>query len=198
MRSSGDLGYLKENKLWFVGRKNRSIKRNSKEISLDWLEQSLSKVFPDCVFCAVAESLPGEQPCRICLFVKPESLCDERQLRHSLKEELRETFPPYAYPDYIGIVSEMPLTPHEKVDTKALLESCHEEFSILGESVEEILEKMWLDGTREIEDSHTVVSSETDADDGNGERVSRKHSNSGLKPRVKKRRYVCRTWWIFA
>uniref|UniRef100_A0A6P8HHV0 Beta-alanine-activating enzyme-like isoform X1 n=1 Tax=Actinia tenebrosa TaxID=6105 RepID=A0A6P8HHV0_ACTTE len=159
MRSTADLGYIEENKLWFIGRKNRSIKRQAKNISLDWLERSLSKAFPDFIFCAVADTLSDAPQNEIYLFVKPETSYNERPFLTSLKRELREAFPPYACPDYVGIVSTIPLTSHGKVDTRALLKNCREEKNLsLGESVEEILKNIWLNGIT-LEDDSTVASS---------------------------------------
>lgn len=188
MRPTADLGYIQQNKLWFIGRRNRSIKRLSKEINLDWLEQSLSKAFPDFIFCAAADTLLDGPQNKIYLFVKPETSYNERLLRELLERELREAFPPYAYPDYIGIVSTMPLTSHGKVDTKALLKTCHEERLSSGESLEEILENIWMNGIRRMEDDPTGTLALTRSVGGMGEegdQVSPYGSTQDLPQHVK-------------
>jgi hypothetical protein len=159
MRSTGDFGYVKDGQIWYCGRKDRQIKRQGKRTSLDWLEQTISKAFPDFVFCAVTDTcLIGRQQ-KIYLFVKPTSTYDERLIVTSLNKAFHEILPLYAHPDYVRVVNTMPMTSHGKVDTRALLRSCREEKSLNeNEPVQMILARMWQMGITKIEDGSTRTS----------------------------------------
>lgn len=151
MRTTGDLGYIHNGQIWYYGRQNRQIKRMGKRINLEWIEQTLSKSFPDHIFTSAAETNADTLQEMIYLFVKPPLLLsDVSQLIESIQKPLQEFLPVYAHPDCIHIVDAIPTTSHGKADTRRLLEDYHklQKRTHAEVPMREFLMKTWMDSIR--------------------------------------------------
>ena len=115
---TGDYGCWRNQKLYFIGRKDTQIKLNGYRIELTEIENTLYRL-AEIEHAAVAAKKRDGRVTRIFAFVKLKLDCglSANDVRGWLKTEL----PAYMIPR-IQLVEQFPLTDNGKVDTKALLE----------------------------------------------------------------------------
>ncbi|XP_041646603.1 beta-alanine-activating enzyme [Cheilinus undulatus] len=135
MRATGDWVSVRDNQMFYLGRRDRLIKRHGKRVNLDDLQQ-LIQTLPQVEACAV--SLNGGS--RLLAFVvasTPGQQTEQEQVEHSGQERLVSAaegdlsklildqlsllLPPHSVPDSLLLVPALSLTPHGKVDMKELL-----------------------------------------------------------------------------
>ncbi|XP_054645265.1 beta-alanine-activating enzyme [Dunckerocampus dactyliophorus] len=128
MRATGDWVDVRHGQLFYLGRKDRAIKRHGKRVNLDNLQQLLLSL-PEVEACAVCLH---EEASRLLAFVvtevsagrnqalPPSSGCRGDPMRRLL-EQLTPLLPSYGIPDTVVLVPALPLTPHGKVDMRALV-----------------------------------------------------------------------------
>ncbi|XP_048589326.1 beta-alanine-activating enzyme isoform X2 [Nematostella vectensis] len=155
MRASGDWALINNDQIWFLGRKDRQIKRLGQRTNLLWIEQALARVLPRHTFVAVVvkSKVSSEQQMfqlpkmdRLHLFVTSSDDSSSWDLSFRVRSIIKDVLPVHAHPDHIHIVSDLPLTSHGKVDMETLLEGIrsyqHVETSSRGH-----INKMWLEAT---------------------------------------------------
>lgn len=136
LRATGDWAYVKDGCIWFCGRKDRQIKRMGKRINLDTIEQEISEKLSNKPCSLVLEKLNSGHS-KIHLFV-----ADNLSSKNS--EIITSSLPHEAKPDFIHMVSHLPITAHGKVDRKALLKGILKiSHSLATTSVREFLEHAW-------------------------------------------------------
>lgn len=115
---TGDLGYKKNNKIYCIGRKDTQIKFKGYRIELSEIEKVLNNI-EYIEKSIVTTKKNDDKVSRIIAFIKIKSSfsVEPRQI----KEYLKNVLPEYMIPN-IKIISEIPLTPNGKVNTKKLLE----------------------------------------------------------------------------
>ncbi|MFT5283891.1 MAG: amino acid adenylation domain-containing protein [Planctomycetota bacterium] len=118
---SGDLvRYRSDGNLEYVGRRDSQVKFRGYRIELEEIESTLSQ--HERVHEAVVilrEDEPGKQ--RLVAYVVPRILAAQPDpTANMLKEDLGEVLPAYMVPSAIVFLDSMPLTPHGKVDQRAL------------------------------------------------------------------------------
>ncbi|XP_077440315.1 beta-alanine-activating enzyme [Vanacampus margaritifer] len=125
MRATGDWVDVNGGHMYYRGRKDRSVKRHGKRVNLDHLQQLLSTL-PDVDSCAVCLHEGG----RLIAFVVTASpagsedggsASSSSDLSRRLLKQLTPLLPSYAIPDALLQVPALPLTPHGKVDMRALV-----------------------------------------------------------------------------
>ncbi|EDO44475.1 predicted protein, partial [Nematostella vectensis] len=143
MRASGDWALINNDQIWFLGRKDRQIKRLGQRTNLLWIEQALARVLPRHTFVAVVVKSKMD---RLHLFVTSSDDSSSWDLSFRVRSIIKDVLPVHAHPDHIHIVSDLPLTSHGKVDMETLLEGIrsyqHVETSSRGH-----INKMWLEAT---------------------------------------------------
>lgn len=114
---TGDLGFLKDNKLFYCGRKDSQIKYKGYRIELSDIENNLLKI-NGIAQCAVIpkRSEDGSTVKAIWAFAEVEGNIDERHI----KSELSKLIPAYMMPKKIKIVDKLPISNNKKLDRKAL------------------------------------------------------------------------------
>ena len=144
MRATGDWAYVKDRSVWFCGRRDRQIKRMGKRINLHSIERQIMEQLLERSCSLVFEEADKRNHSTLHLFVvEKSSSCDSEKLA-SLKYNLRNLLPVEARPDYVHVVSHLPMTAHGKIDRGALLAGV-EKSSRLGDlrSTREFLEFAW-------------------------------------------------------
>lgn len=121
MRATGDWAFVKDHCIWFCGRKDRQIKRMGKRINLDWIEQEISEKLLNEACSLIIEKSDYSSYSRLHLFVIEKSLPYKSNKVMSLRSGLINLLPVHAQPDFVHVVSHLPMTAHGKVDRKALL-----------------------------------------------------------------------------
>ncbi|XP_057696637.1 beta-alanine-activating enzyme isoform X1 [Corythoichthys intestinalis] len=124
MRATGDWVDLKGGQMFYCGRKDRRIKRHGKRVNLDHVQQLLSSlpVVDSCAVCLHETS-------RLLAFVVPAAPAvseddgspSSPDLSRHLLKQLSPLLPSYAVPDTLVLVPALPLTPHGKVNLRALV-----------------------------------------------------------------------------
>nr|XP_057930220.1 beta-alanine-activating enzyme isoform X2 [Doryrhamphus excisus] len=128
MRATGDWVDIRDGQLFYLGRKDRTVKRHGKRVNLDNLQQLLLSL-PEVEACAVCLH---EEAFRLLAFVVTEASAGRKQApppssgcsgdpRRHLLEQLTPLLPSYGIPDTLVLVPALPLTPHGKVDMRALV-----------------------------------------------------------------------------
>lgn len=148
MRATGDWAYVKGSCIWFCGRKDRQIKRLGKRINLDWIEREIShKILNNACSLVLDKSANTNHSGRIHLFVVDATPFDNKKLV-SVRGDLLKLLPVDAQPDFIHMVSDLPMTAHGKVDRVALLSGVEEMSNArdIKISVREFLELAWKEG----------------------------------------------------
>ncbi|XP_061894551.1 beta-alanine-activating enzyme [Entelurus aequoreus] len=147
MRATGDWVDVRDGQLFYLGRKDRTVKRHGKRVNLDNLQQ-LFMSLPEVEACVV--SLHDKS--RLLAFVVTEACQKEAppsssrcsgNPRQRLLEQLTPLLPSYGIPDTLVLVPALPLTPHGKVDMRALvkiyqrerLNPPHEDVAQLGQTL---------------------------------------------------------------
>ena len=121
MRATGDWAYVKDHCIWFCGRKDRQIKRMGKRINLDWIEREISEKLLNETCSLIIDKSDYSSYFRLHLFVVEKSLVQNGNRPTSLRSGLINLLPVHAQPDFVHVVSHLPMTAHGKVDRKALL-----------------------------------------------------------------------------
>uniref|UniRef100_A0A1A8J1X2 Aminoadipate-semialdehyde dehydrogenase n=2 Tax=Nothobranchius kuhntae TaxID=321403 RepID=A0A1A8J1X2_NOTKU len=129
-RATGDWVTVKDNQLYYLGRRDRIIKRNGKRLNLDSLQQLILSL-PQVQACAVGlyEGL------RLLAFVVSSAAGDQMaasafpsgsaqpdaDVTSLILKQLSLLLPSHSVPDALVLVPELSLTPHGKVDMEALM-----------------------------------------------------------------------------
>lgn len=115
---TGDLGYLKDDMLFYIGRKDSQIKMNGYRIELGDIENSLLKnpaIREAVVLPRIKDGVVKSLAAIVTVFGG--SSCDE----DGVKETLKRTLPAYMVPKRIYFIDQMPLSANRKIDRKVLL-----------------------------------------------------------------------------
>lgn len=113
---TGDLARVKNNYVYYTGRKDEQVKLNGYRIELNEIKQAIERI----EFIEQAECLPiviEEKVKRIIAFVKTKQTGDTTTIKKLLEQEL----PVYMIPSEVVVVSEFPYTVSHKVDKQQLL-----------------------------------------------------------------------------
>ena len=174
MRATGDWAYVKDCSIWFCGRRDRQIKRMGKRINLHCIERHITEQLLESSCSMVLEEADKRNHSTLHLFVVEKSPSHDSEKLASLKYDLRNLLPVEARPDYVHVVSHLPMTAHGKIDRGALLAGV-EKISRLGDlkSTREFLECAWNEvievrETERLQKTFTSSSSEiTEKQPGN-------------------------------
>ncbi|XP_072538739.1 beta-alanine-activating enzyme [Salminus brasiliensis] len=178
MRETGDWVMVKHKHLYYLGRKDRLVKRHGQRIHLDALQQ-------------ITESLPQVDACvmglhedsRLVAFVVPVSnkvhkelsedlLAASTSLEKVVLQQLSQLLPSHSIPDTVLLVPALPLTNHGKVAMEKLMRMYERQRQVCGnptqwgdtETVKERLQILWkdclglADDVEITEDSHFILS----------------------------------------
>ena len=152
MRATGDWAFVKDHCIWFCGRKDRQIKRMGKRINLDWIEQEISEKLLNEACSLIIEKSDYSSYSRLHLFVIEKSLPYKSNKVTSLRTGLINLLPVHAQPDFVHVVSHLPMTAHGKVDRKALLSGVQDMPDPEDvKSVREFLKNAWKESLEVIE-----------------------------------------------
>ncbi|XP_014845630.1 PREDICTED: acyl-CoA synthetase family member 4 isoform X3 [Poecilia mexicana] len=156
MRATGDWVNVKDGQLYYLGRRDRMIKRNGKRVNLDSLQQLILSL-PQVEACAVG--LYKEY--RLLAFVvasasevhlhqgEPEGA--GRDLQRLILKQLSLLVSAHCIPDALVLVPALSLTPHGKADMKALMRIYEKQREWLRSSrlevgkLKQTLETLWQD-----------------------------------------------------
>ncbi len=117
---TGDLGYFKDNILYFTGRIDNQIKLNGYRIELDEITNVLLK-YPEISNAAVIPLKAGNVVKKIVAYVSFKTKVNF-DVNDVLKNYLQEYIPVYMVPSEIILLDELPLNTNYKTDKKALTE----------------------------------------------------------------------------
>ena len=111
---TGDIGYIKDHKLYCKGRVDNQIKFKGYRIELEEIDYHIKTIkgVIDCVTIAKEEN---DKVKAIKSFVMVNQIDKEE-----IKKELEKKIPSYMIPKTIQIVEELPITNNKKIDRKAL------------------------------------------------------------------------------
>jgi len=115
---SGDLGRrTADGPLIFLGRKDTRVKVHGYRIELSEIEDALSHQpeVRDAVVCA-RETPNHDTQLVACVILRPGASCTAETLRRAL----RSTLPGYMVPGHFVFLEKFPLSPHGKIDRRAL------------------------------------------------------------------------------
>ncbi|XP_037325420.2 beta-alanine-activating enzyme isoform X2 [Pungitius pungitius] len=130
MRASGDWVEVRDTQMFFLGRRDRLVKRHGKRVSLDGVQQLLCGL-PEVEACAVV--LHG--PVRLLAFVVASAAGGQQgeeprpprgadgDLSRLILSRLSLLLPPHSVPDTLVLVPALSPTRHGKVDVTALMET---------------------------------------------------------------------------
>ncbi|XP_051930080.1 beta-alanine-activating enzyme isoform X1 [Hippocampus zosterae] len=166
MRATGDWVEVRGGQMYYLGRKDRSIKRHGKRVNLDHLQQMLSNL-PEVESCAVCL----HDDSRLLAFVVLAASAGSEEagspfpseLSRNLQKQLTPLLPSYAIPDTVVHVPSLPLTPHAKVDMRALVKIYQKQRTDVSRprkdvaELKETLQTLWqdalgLDGNAKLDD----------------------------------------------
>jgi amino acid adenylation domain-containing protein/non-ribosomal peptide synthase protein (TIGR01720 family) len=146
---SGDLGrFLPDGRLDFLGRIDHQVKVRGFRIELGEIEAALNEHDAVIEAAVIARDADGERQGLVAYV-----LADERAsiTGDELRDYLRTKLPEYMLPGVFMVLNEMPLTPHGKIDRKAL-PSPHQErpqmkagFVAPRSSLEKALADIWAE-----------------------------------------------------
>lgn len=116
---TGDIGYIKDNRLFVKGRMDNQIKYKGYRIELDDIELNINKIkgVKDSAVIAVYDSNNFVKTIKA--FVSLDNIDLDSEY---IKEELKELVPSYMIPKTINIIDKIPITCNNKKDRKALCE----------------------------------------------------------------------------
>lgn len=118
---TGDLGYKKDGKFYYIGRKDKQIKYNGYRIELSEIEKAFYNIeYVEKVIVATTKNDEGKVN-KIIAFIKVNCEISKQEL----KKEISQTLPEYMIPR-IKIVKTMPINENGKIDEKSLLEELNE------------------------------------------------------------------------
>ncbi|MDB2161334.1 D-alanine--poly(phosphoribitol) ligase subunit DltA [Clostridium butyricum] len=120
---TGDLGYYKEKRLYYCGRKDFQIKLNGYRIEIEDIENNLIKV-SNVKNAAVVPVNKDDKIAYLTAFVelKEENGLSSLKNGISIKKELGKLIPSYMIPRNIKIIKQFPTNVNGKIDRKKLLE----------------------------------------------------------------------------
>uniref|UniRef100_A0A8C3IMG4 Beta-alanine-activating enzyme n=1 Tax=Chrysemys picta bellii TaxID=8478 RepID=A0A8C3IMG4_CHRPI len=110
MRETGDFVRVKDAEMFFLGRKDNQIKRHSKRLNIEYVQQAAEGL---CHVEACAVTWYRQE--KLILFVVPK----DNLARDTLKE-LQKHLPTYAIPDELVLIETLPFTLHGKIDVSEL------------------------------------------------------------------------------
>ena len=116
---TGDLGYIKNNLLYCLGRKDSQIKYKGYRIELLEIEYNLNKIkeIKDAVVIPKYDDKNIVKNIQAFVILKDGTNC----LENYIKDELKKYLPLYMIPKVIKIVSEFPINQNGKLDRKELI-----------------------------------------------------------------------------
>lgn len=140
MRATGDWVDIRDSHLYYLGRKDRLIKRHGQRVNLDGLQQ-LILTLPEVEACAVdlhdnrllafivTSSVDYKAARSIVHLVHSGKVRQQRKneepteldVSGRILQQLSKALPSYSVPDTVVLISQLPLTTHGKVDMKALM-----------------------------------------------------------------------------
>ena len=107
---TGDLGYIEDNRLYFVGRKDRQIKLGGYRIELAEIESKILEI-ANVKKCVVVPKYKDEKVESITAYIVSNTSSD------TLKKQIKEKLPHYMIPN-IKIVDQLPVNNNFKTDVK--------------------------------------------------------------------------------
>ncbi|MMZ63583.1 Anguibactin system regulator [compost metagenome] len=106
---TGDLGFLKEEMLYVIGRAGKSVTRMGYTFSPVYIENQISRLgYRSCVI-ALDDERKGAS---LIVFVER----NDGQEHSSLRKDINRLLPTYMYPDTLLVVDSFPLNRNGKVD----------------------------------------------------------------------------------
>ncbi|HEX7414645.1 MAG TPA: AMP-binding protein, partial [Bacteroidia bacterium] len=117
---SGDLAYVKDDYIYYAGRKDTQLKLNGYRIELNEIKQTLERI----AFIKQAECLPvviGKKTKRLIAFVILNTIPSSGMGEALIQELLKKELPPYMIPSEIIILVNFPYTKSFKLDKQKLL-----------------------------------------------------------------------------
>ena len=111
---TGDLGYIEDNRLYFVGRKDRQIKLGGYRIELAEIESKILEI-ANVKKCVVVPKYKDEKVESITAYIVSNTSSD------TLKKQIKEKLPHYMIPN-IKIVDQLPVNNNFKTDVKRIEE----------------------------------------------------------------------------
>jgi len=120
---SGDIGYFKDDILYFSGRKDFQIKLNGFRIELEDIENNIRKI-DNIKNAVVLPCYKEDKIAHLVAFVTLKTNNELSPLKNTLliKSELKKYIPKYMIPRNIKVISEFPLNANGKIDRKRLME----------------------------------------------------------------------------
>lgn len=117
MRCSGDIGLLKDGKLYYVERKDNRIKLFGQFVDLEVIEVVV-EALPGvrAAVCAASKTNMTTKHSYLILFVSISGEFVEEDFRQRIFTKLREKLPAYFVPHRVVFASSIPLTMHGKKD----------------------------------------------------------------------------------
>ncbi|MGN0143537.1 MAG: D-alanine--poly(phosphoribitol) ligase subunit DltA [Clostridium sp.] len=121
---TGDLGYYKDGRLYYCGRKDFQIKLNGYRIEIEDIENNLIKV-SNVKNAAVVPVNKNDKIAYLTAFVelKKENGLSGLKNGIAIKKELQRLIPSYMVPRNIKIINKFPVNVNGKIDRKKLLEA---------------------------------------------------------------------------
>ncbi|XP_066141425.1 beta-alanine-activating enzyme isoform X2 [Euwallacea fornicatus] len=116
---TGDLGQWQDGNLLFLGRKSRNIKRFGHKILLHSLEELIFNELGLSSRFVYHESIK-----KLLVFIIIEEFPSESvkmRMLDKLRVKILDTLPQHSFPDFLDVVSHLPLTSHGKISDKALV-----------------------------------------------------------------------------
>ncbi|CAJ1060005.1 beta-alanine-activating enzyme [Xyrichtys novacula] len=154
MRATGDWVNIRDNQLFYLGRRDRLIKRHGKQVNLDSLQQLIQSL-PQVEACAVClhggsrliafvvASTSGEQTGAFLqkhedqtrlLSPAEKSGAADRELSKLILDQLSQLIPSHSVPDTLVPVPALSLTSHGKIDMNALIKIYQKQRQCSGSS----------------------------------------------------------------
>lgn len=115
---TGDIGFVKDDKLYCKGRKDSQIKYKGYRIELNDIENNLYKI-KGVKQCAVVGKYQNEYKVKI---IKAYIVLKEGYNLEDVKENLKKLIPPYMMPKVIIEMNSLPINCNGKIDRKQLIE----------------------------------------------------------------------------
>ena len=116
---TGDLGYIQNNKIYCVGRKDTQIKYKGYRIELSEIENVINDIYYVEKAVVTTRKNNDNKVSRIIAFVKIKK--SYNKMSKDIKVQLQKFLPEYMIPT-VKIITEIPLTQNGKIDIKKLLE----------------------------------------------------------------------------
>ncbi len=114
---TGDIGYIKDGKLYCIGRKDRQVKYKGYRIELDEIEYNINQIKGVKESAVIAKYNDEGIVKTIKAFVVLDNI-DTNYVKNKLEQKL----PHYMIPKTIKIISKLPINSNGKIDRKALSE----------------------------------------------------------------------------